>query len=177
MFLIDNKYLVRKFYLSDAAAIFNNVAANRDYLRNWLGFVDDYQNVGSAFSFIDSCLNGYKNGTSFTVGIWQESEHLKRHIGTFGLNWIEGKTAELGCWIAEDYANQGIMSQAITAFFAYLKDNLPQIHTIVAGIAIDNQASRHLVEKLGFVLQAETIRNAECLYGRYVDHVIYKLNI
>lgn len=174
MFLIDNEFWVRKFYLSDADAIFNNIATNRDYLRNWLGFVDEYQNVDNAQKFIESCLNGYKNGTSFTVGIWQESELFKQHIGTFGLNWIEGKTAELGYWIAQDYAGYGIMSKSILAFLTHLKDNLPQINSIVASIAIENLASRRLVEKLGFILQPEIIKKAECLYGRYVDHVTYR---
>lgn len=92
-------------------------------------------------------------------------------IGLHPRQDIECKNAELGYWLAEPYWNQGIITRSIRQIVEY-GFHAFDITRIYARPFGHNEASRRVLEKAGFVLEA-TIE--KCLYknGEYMDELIY----
>ena len=67
--------------------------------------------------------------------------------------WGEG-SAELGYWIGEDYQNQGYATEAAEALIKRAFDEL-DIKQIYASFKQENQASKRVLEKLGFEYYSE----------------------
>lgn len=78
------------------------------------------------------------------------------------------ESANVGYWIASQYARQGYMSEAIQILldFAFGKLNL---HRVEAACLVHNEASRNLLLKSGFHLEGRA-RKYLCIAGRWQDH-------
>lgn len=95
--------------------------------------------------------------------------------GTIGFNDIDRgiKCGTVGYWLGQDFQGKGIMSQALETVIDYGFRNL-KLDKIEIRVATGNVKSRALPERFGF-LEEGVLRNAEWLYDRYVDHVVYGL--
>lgn len=65
--------------------------------------------------------------------------------------WIK----EIGFVLNRDYHRKGLMSEAVAALLAYMKE--AGYSHIEASCFVDNEASRALLEKLGFIYQGEEL--------------------
>ncbi len=77
-------------------------------------------------------------------------------IGGIGIIYqsdVYRRTAEIGYWLAEEYWNQGIMTEAIKTLVQHTFNN-SDIVRIHAGIFESNTASARVLEKVGFKLEA-----------------------
>lgn len=81
--------------------------------------------------------------------------------------------ASVGYWLGSDFVGQGIMQDAVRHLCRYGFTQLG-LSKIEIRCAEQNSKSRRLAERLGFYLEA-TKAHAECIGGRYVDHVIYSM--
>jgi ribosomal-protein-serine acetyltransferase len=79
----------------------------------------------------------------------------------------------IGYWLAQEYNGKGIMSESVKDLievgFIYYSLNRVEIRC-----AVDNHKSRAIPEHLGFQ-QEGIIRQAEKVYGKHLDHVVYGL--
>jgi len=69
-------------------------------------------------------------------------------VGSIGLRLredVERCSAEIGCWLAEDFWGRGIASRALEAFLTLVPDR-----PLYARVARDNLASVRVLEKCGF---------------------------
>lgn len=83
------------------------------------------------------------------------------------------KSAELGYWLAEEYWNKGVMTEAVRqicrdAFARY------DILRIFAEPFADNRGSRRVLEKAGFTCEG-TMRNGVYKNGRVSSYCMYAL--
>lgn len=154
-----------------AAAHFALVDANRAYLREWLPWVDALRKVEDSEKFIAEALRDRAATRAFTSGIWLSG----RLVGVIGHNRIDwaNRIAFPGWWLAPEAQGQGIMTKACQVLFAHAFTIL-QVHRIVVGVATGNVRGQALVKRLGF-RQISTLKNAEVLKQRPVDHFIYSL--
>jgi len=89
--------------------------------------------------------------------------------------WGSARSAQVGYWIDAAYAGRGIIPTALAmavdhCFFAV------GLHRIEATIRPENQASRRVVEKLGF--REEGVRRRSLhIDGSWRDHVCYALTL
>ena len=99
-----------------------------------------------------------------------EDDELIGMIGYVNI-YRDAHRAEIGYILRADAHGQGLMDEALQASVAYGFEQL-RLHSIEAIIRPENAASRKLVERNGFVLEALFKEN--CFFeGRYLDSVVY----
>jgi RimJ/RimL family protein N-acetyltransferase len=105
-----------------------------------------------------------EHGYSFLAVTERESERL---IGDAGLHPLAGRgpEIELGYTLAHDAWGRGYATEAGRALVAHAFEVL-EVDRVVAQVEPANQASRHVLEKLGM-----TERGARTAYGR--PHLLY----
>jgi ribosomal-protein-alanine N-acetyltransferase len=94
-------------------------------------------------------------------------------VGT--IVWGSARSAQVGYWIDEAHAGRGVIPTALAmaidhCFFVV------GLHRIEATIRPENQASRRVVEKLGF-REEGTRRRSLHIDGAWRDHLCYALTI
>ncbi len=153
----------------DADQIFALIDESRDYLREWLPFVDNTHTVADIQDFIQSGLQKYASNNGAELGI----EYRGQLAGVLGLHYINWshRTTTLGYWIGERFQGNGLMTNSCRV----LVDTLFKEHglnRVEIQVAPQNLKSRAIPERLGF--QNEGCRQqVEWLYDHYVDHIIY----
>lgn len=91
-------------------------------------------------------------------------------ISTTRGNFEYSRSAELGYWLAEEYWNKGIATQAI-ALFSELIISDTNITRLFVSVVAENTASIKVLSKNGFASEG-TLRNASFKDGQYFDEVI-----
>lgn len=155
----------------DANALFPVVDANRKYLREWLHWIDGMKSIRDAEKFIATASRDYAATQAFTSGIWSAGQ-LVGAIGHNRIDW-QIRMGNPGWWLIPAAQHQGIMTQCCRVVFAHAFTQL-QLDRLCVGVATGNFHGRKMVQRLGFT-QVSTLRNAERLQGRSVDHFVYSL--
>lgn len=162
---------LRPLRLGDARALFALVDTNRDRLRQWLPWPDTNLSVQDSRAYILRMRALAKTGLGQSFGLWWKGDL----VGVAGFNWIDraNQGAAIGYWLAKSAEGHGLMTAAVSALlrhgFRALKLNRIEIR---AGIR--NRRSRAIPERLGFRHEG-TLRQAERLADRCVDHAVYGL--
>jgi len=95
--------------------------------------------------------------------------------GVAGFHEIQTQASvgSIGYWLAEPYTGKGIISSAVTKLIELGFREL-KLDKIEIRCAEDNLKSIAVAKRLGFICQSR-LDNAEWLYDRYVDHVVYAM--
>lgn len=155
--------------IHDAAPLFQLTDESRDILRQWLSWVDYTQTAENSKSFIESALKQFADRKGLTTGILYRGE-LAGVVSFNDFDWKNG-IASIGYWLGRHYKGKGIMTRAVSGLIDYGFYSL-ELNRIEIRAAVANRKSRAIPERLGFVQEGH-IRQAEWLYDRYVDHVVY----
>jgi ribosomal-protein-serine acetyltransferase len=99
-------------------------------------------------------------------------ERMIGAAGFAGIDWIARSTS-VGYWLAEEHQGQGLMTRAVRALVDHAFGEL-DLHRVEIQVAEGNRRSRAIPERLGFQHEG-TLREAECVGGRYLDLVVYGL--
>ena len=154
-----------------AEEVFAVVDRERQYLREWLPWVDDSTEVAHTATFIKNSLQQFANNEGFAGGIWCGGE-FAGVVGTHKLDWLNRKI-EIGYWIAPKFQGKGIVTDACRALirhaFEEWKLNRVEIHC-----ATGNKKSCGIPERLGFQFEGVQ-REAQLLHGNYIDIRVYAL--
>lgn len=167
--IIDENIELNILELSHADEDFQLINSNRNYLRQWLPWIDFTNTVEDVNQFIKSCVEQSVNNNEITAGIWFHGK-LAGVIGYHEMNELHKKTS-IGYWLGEAFTGQGIMTKACKAMVDYAFKEL-KLHRIEIRCAEENKKSRAIPERLGFKNEG-FIRDAEWLYDHFVSHVVY----
>jgi ribosomal-protein-alanine N-acetyltransferase len=89
------------------------------------------------------------------------------------ITWGSARSGQVGYWIDEAYAGHGVipttLAMAVDHCFGVIG-----LHRLEASIRPENQASRRVVEKLGFREEGIRVRQLH-INGAWRDHVCYAL--
>ncbi|MCK4812987.1 MAG: GNAT family N-acetyltransferase [Candidatus Marinimicrobia bacterium] len=155
----------------DSIELFHLIEKNREYLRQWLPWLDMTKKEEDTKKFIKKSKDQYaqKKGLQFLI---RKNGVL---IGIIGLPKIdlENKKASIGYWIDQEQQGKGIITKSSEIVIDYCINEL-RLNTIEIACAIVNRRSKAIPERLGFK-KVKTVKNAENLYGTMVDHDIYIL--
>ena len=162
---------LRQLQPPDAAALFAVIAAHRAALRVWLPWVDATRKLADTEKYIAGTLREFAASRAFTAGIWSEG----RLVGVIGHNRIDWaqRIGFPAYWISPDYQRRGIMTQCCRAVIENAFGEL-QLSRVLVAVATDNLPAQKIPERLGFT-RLKTLRKAEWLYDRHVDHFVYSL--
>ena len=147
------------------AKVFATVNQEREYLRQWLPWVDKTLTEEDSLSFIRASLEQFASNNGFAAGIW----NLERLIGVIGMhkiNWMN-RSVELGYWIAKEHQGKGIVSEACRVVITHIFREL-DLHRVQIRCAVRNTKSCAIPRRLGFVHEG-TVREAEIVNGQYLD--------
>jgi ribosomal-protein-serine acetyltransferase len=162
---------LRPLRLGDARWLFEQVDANRVRLRRWLPWPDTNRSPADSRAYILRMRAQERAGFGLTFGLWWQ-DHL---VGVAGFNWIDraNRSAAIGYWLAREAEGHGLMTAAVSALLRHGFRNLA-LNRIEIRAGLRNYRSRAIPERLGFRREG-TLRQAEWVNGRFVDHAVYGL--
>lgn len=127
--------------------------------------------LGDAREFIASCLaNEGKGQLSRAIEI---DGGAAGSVGVFVGADVYRRSAELGCWLAEDYWGRGVMTRAVRQICREAFERF-DIVRIYAEPFERNAGSRRVLEKAGFTLEG-TMRSGVFKNGAVQSYCMYSL--
>jgi len=152
-----------------APTVFGLVDQDREYLREWLPWVDATHAQDDTLSFIRSALERFAANNGFAAGIWNHDQ-FAGVVGTHKVDWLNRKV-EIGYWLGQSFQGQGIVTDAcrvvVTHMFRELDLNRVEIHC-----AVKNGKSAAIPKRLGFTLEG-TLREGILVQGRFHDLLVF----
>jgi ribosomal-protein-serine acetyltransferase len=160
---------LRRRVESDAEAVFQVIDKNREYLKQWLPWLDDSQTVEDLRKYIQSDIAEFEKKEGCDFGIWHDGQWIGGiGFSSFGTN--DRKTS-IGYWLAQDFQGKGIMTDCVRALVNFGFEQL-NLNRIVIRCAVENTKSRAIPLRLGFKEEGVQ-RQSEWLYDHFVDLVMY----
>lgn len=157
------RLLLRCWDPSDAPRLVEAIAANMDHLLRWLPWmVGEPETIEAKARRLQKFRMDFDRGRDFIYGLFDRDE--TRIIGAVGGHGRIGAGArEFGYWICEDWARQGMMTEAVAALtrFGFEHDRLRRVEIHCHP---DNLASSGVPRKLGYAKQV-TIKNCFTALG------------
>lgn len=167
--IVDKDIYLKLVDVNDAQRLFQLTSDSRVHLRKWVPWVDDTRSVMDTEDFIKESLKSYDEYKSMNMVVVFKDEV----VGVAGFNEFDwpNKHAAIGYWLGKQYTGKGIMTRVVRELtdFAFTQLNLNRVEIRAAA---ENEKSRAIPEKLGFKNEGR-IREAEWLYDKFVDHIVY----
>lgn len=168
---VDPHIKLRLLETTDANELFLLVENNRQYLREWLPWVDQIYSPYQYQNIIPLWQQLFTDRTEINAGIYFKN-NLVGMISIQQMDWPNRK-ASIGYYLAEDAQGNGIMAKSVAAIlnygFYYLKLNRMEI---LCGV--DNHKSQAIPQKLHFRKEG-IIRDGELLNDHFHDLYIYSM--
>ncbi|MBS4537281.1 GNAT family N-acetyltransferase [Clostridium sp. D2Q-11] len=168
-YVIDSDIELRLLENRNSEELFELIDSCREYLRDWLPWVDSSTSYEDTKKFIEITMKQFASNEGFQAGIWYKGE-IAGVIGYHKVDW-SNKSTSIGYWLGEKYVGKGIMTKACRAFIDYALIDL-NLNRVEIRCAEYNQKSRAIPERLGFIEEG-MIRDAEWLYDHSVNHIVY----
>ncbi|MGD7653998.1 MAG: GNAT family N-acetyltransferase [Verrucomicrobiales bacterium] len=145
--------------------------ANRAFLSRWLPWLDGIRCADDTREFIQRQLHRFADGEALHVTVFC----CGRVAGVAGFNRIDAVNGigYLGYWLAEEFNGRGIMTAVVADLVTVARESLG-LQKVDIRCTTGNQRSRAIPERLGFSHEG-TIRRAERVNGRWLDHEVYGL--
>lgn len=160
--------VVRRLTMSDLAAVWALVDAERSRLEPWMPWIDGTRTIEDQRRWLESVVHDER--TLDGCGIFAHG----RYVGGIGLRWdpfdIGG---EIGYWIAASHERRGLVTRAVRALVDVGFHDL-RLHRIQIRVGVRNTRSRAIPERLGFV-QEGIERGAERGSRGFYDVVVYSM--
>lgn len=154
-----------------APALFATVERDREYLRQWMPWVDATRTEDNILAFIRRSMELFVSSHGFSAGVWADG-CIAGVIGIHHLDWLYRK-AEMGYWLAHEFQGRGIATSAARAVTGHALVEL-ELNRMEIQCAVGNTRSSAVPKRLGFTFEG-TRREAQLLDGRYVDLEVYSM--
>lgn len=169
--LETERLILREHVLSDAENIYK-MRTNETVMK----YIDRERpkDLADVKTFITTFNEGFENGDNlaWVIALKENPEYMIGSIGYWRTDYANHR-AEIGYMLHPDYWRKGIISEALkrTIDFGFEDMNL---HTIKANINVENDASRQMLVKHGFVKEAH-FKQDYYFRGQFLDSEIYGL--
>ncbi|GAB1260606.1 GNAT family N-acetyltransferase [Aurantivibrio plasticivorans] len=168
---VKTNFSLEQLAISHASELYDLTIANRDYLREWLPWLDSITSSTDTINFIESTTRELEKFGAPHFAVFHEGAIC----GVAGFHQINSqhRTGSIGYWLAETYVGKGIITTAVKDLLkiGFCELNLNRIEIRCAE---NNSRSRAIPERLGFTYEA-TLRECEWLYSQFVNHAIYSM--
>lgn len=169
--LVDNELMLKEIQLTDANAIFDIIDHQRDYLREWLPFIDYTRNIGDTRAYIFSIYDKPfdKRDIVFTI-MYKGSV-----VGLMGLKGTdrENHKTEIGYWLSHKMQGKGIVTRSCHRLIQYLFENMG-MNRVQIRVGTTNEKSKNIPKRLGFTLEGIE-RCGELLPSGFMDLEVYSI--
>ncbi|MDR3059014.1 MAG: GNAT family N-acetyltransferase [Prevotella sp.] len=154
--------------VDDIFKIFNTLNNEREYLREWLPFVDTTREVEDTGNYVRYVLQTADK--QFTI------YYNDQFVGLIGFKDTDAdnKKIEIGYWLSQNAQGKGIMTQSVSKLVEYAFNKMG-MNRIQIKVAVGNNKSRRIPEKLGFQMEGIE-RDGELLVDNvFTDIAVYSL--
>lgn len=168
---IDESVILRQISEDDTAELTDLIDRNRDYLREWLPWLDSSNGLRDTARFIGRSMEQADDDNGYTFVIVCDGT-LAGVIGQHYLDLVNRRT-EIGYWLGASHQGNGIVTRSTARLTDYSFSD-QDCNRVILHCAVGNAKSRAVAERLGFT-QEGILREAEWLYDHYVDLVVYSM--
>ena len=153
----------------DAGDLFVAVDENRQYLREWLPWLDDVNSVDDEVAMIRRTREDENSDWIYLIRSFGEL------VGVVSLNWVDwnNRSFGVGYWISESSSGRGIITKACSRIIEHCFNDL-RLHRSVIEVAVENHSSRAVAERLGMRLEGIS-KDREWLYDHFTDSAMYAI--
>ena len=159
LILVDEQLVLRSVTETEAGEFFSLTDHNREYLAEFLPWVDRTLSVQDSLNFIKQVKEQRLEGSQYGFVIYYNNE-LVGHISLMHIT--DEASPEIGYWIAKDSSGRGVTTKATEAVQNFGFD-IVKLNEIVIKARIENNASNAIAKKLGYTLQSVDQREDETL--------------
>lgn len=168
---ISERLHLRSLKLEDTHPLFSLTDANREYLRQWLPWLDANLHPEDTRAFIERSIENMQAGKETVSAIFYDRT-LVGLVGLHEVSWHH-RSGCVGYWLSADYQGKGIMTRACQSMLDYGFATL-KLNRIEICCAVNNARSEAVVKRLGLAYEG-TLREAEWLYDHFVDWKVYSM--
>jgi len=169
--IVDNDITLRKVRVKSAEEIYECIEASREFLREWLPWVDETKSPQDTEKYIKSVQHDRGALRDLVFEVWYRDE-IAGLLAMKDIDKLNNK-AEIGYWLGMKAVGKGIMIRSCRALIDHAFTEL-HLNKIWIRCAVDNQSSCNIPKQLGFTYEGIE-RQGEYLHGRYIDIKIYSL--
>ena len=157
---VNEKIFLRMLSARDSAQLFELTDQSRDYLKQWLPWLDSIRTANDSLEFIKGTFTAYNNRTGITAGIFYDDELA----GIAGYNYLDfrNKIGQIGYWLEQDKQGKGIMTQSIGALTNYGFEQLRLNRIEIRQLKKIHQAGK-LRKDLAFKRKAVFVKQNGCM--------------
>ena len=163
-----------RFSKRDHDSLDEAIRASLPDLNQWLPWAQMDYHHGDTSGFIRESMQAWKEDRAWDYSL-RRKEQPDRHLGNVSI-WTAsklGKIAELGYWVRSDETSMGICTEAVERILQEAFGTMGY-HKVVLRIAMGNDASDQVAEKLGFTREG-ILREELLIRGNWVDHSLWSL--
>jgi ribosomal-protein-serine acetyltransferase len=168
---IDENIKLELINDSHSQALFEIAAAHRNYLRQWLVWVDEMKSVAFIENYIRGSNQRNVDGNEFAFVIIKNKKLIGR-IGIYKINAIN-QIGEIGYWIVEDQQGKGIVTTCCKALIHFCFNEL-KLNRIEIICGTENYKSQIIAERLGFTKEG-IIRQGALVHNSFIDLCLFSL--
>lgn len=169
--IVNSQIYLRLLLPTDDIQLHNLINQNREYLKNWLSWLDLVVSIDDTQTFIETATYKHNNNEGSTFAIFYQQQL----VGLVGFNQFDfaNKFASVGYWLADKHTGAGIMTKALQHLLDYGFTDLG-LHKIELRCAEKNTKSRAVALRLNFTYEA-ILRDCEWLYDCFIHHAVYSI--
>lgn len=167
--IVNNEITLKEIGEEEIRPIFETINTEREYLGEWLPFVDYTLEMKDTQNFIESLTVNETKDLTFAIYF------NEKFVGLVGLKDpdYDNKKVEIGYWISEKYQHLGIVTLSCKRLIQHAFEDLG-FNRIQLRAATQNIKSQKVAERLGF--SREGIEREGELHKRgFVDLVVFAL--
>jgi len=166
---VDDEILLKEIGLEDVETIFKTIDNEREYLEEWLPFVELTHDVSFTRSYVENYLNFDK--LNLTCAIFYQNQF----VGIIGLKDTDpdNKKTEIGYWLSQSFQGKEIITRSCKKLINYVFD-IMDMNRVKITVATGNLKSQHIPERLGFTCEGIE-RDGELHTRGFVNLVVYSL--
>ncbi len=172
--LESDSLILQRFTRRDAGTLDDAIRASLTDLNQWLPWARMDYTSGDTTAFIRESVQAWKEDRAWDYSVRLKSDPT-RHLGNVSMWTVSklGKIAEIGYWVRSDEVNKGLCTEAVDRLLREAFRALGY-HKAILRIAIGNDASDRVAQKLGFTREG-VLREELLIRGNWVDHSLWSL--
>lgn len=138
---VDSDLRLKLLTKMHAPLLFNLIENNREFLREWLPWIDSKRSLEEIQATIEKWGMRYLSDSAINAGIFYKGE-LAGMIAFPEIDW-QGKKTSFGYWLSPEFEGKGIVSRSVQSFIKVAFNDLG-LNRIEISCAESNMKSRAL---------------------------------
>ncbi len=166
------RLVLRPFRRRDVGPVHEAVLSSLADLARWLPWAAKDYSRTVTHQFVRDSIGAWGDGRAFDFAI-RAREDPDRHLGNVSVWWTSrtNRTGEIGYWVRSDMTSRGLCTEATARILQVGFEEL-DMHRVTLRIAVGNDASERVAQKLGFVEEG-LLRDEVKVGAVWLDHTVW----